>query len=83
MLSNLTAKELRRDVSVFNQSKTTLVYVRFEANDLHMKTHFPINQSESKSSLGPGTYAAGRYLLSQKSYGANAVKGTFLSGKRD
>ena len=80
MRSVLTARATRRDVS-FCKLLTTLVYVRFDAHDLHLKAHFPINSSESR--FGPGTYAAEYYQESQKTYGANAGKGLFLSGKRD
>ena len=80
MRSVLTARATRRDVS-FCKLLTTLVYVRFDAHDLHLKAHFPINSSESR--FGPGTYAAENYQESHKTYGANAGKGLFLSGKLD
>ena len=81
MLGVSTAKATRWDVSYFAKLLTTLVYVRFDANDLHMKAHFPINSSESR--FGPGTYGVDNFHESQKTYGANTAKGTFLSGKRD
>jgi len=58
MQSVLTARATRKDVSTCGLL-TTLVYVRFDANDLHVKAHFPLNSSESR--FGPGTYAAGKY----------------------
>lgn len=47
-----------------------------------MNKHFPIN-AVSDSVTGPGTYPVNKFDEFNKAYGANKMKGSFLSSKRE